>query len=179
MFQEKEIEAYKNIKAPVELKNRIALSVKKKKRKQRAVIAAVAGFALFFLSNGVLHTNNTVLSINNVAVSYQAIEIVNPNRGISMLSLEQKCPIAVPLEINVEKEAHIEVSEGALQRMVEEEEMPATQLDILGKTVVYWTLDGNTDTNPVCTITVGKETYQYLIAYQQEVSTFTIQKMKE
>ena len=34
MFQEKEIEAYKQIKAPVELKNRIALSVKKKRQKQ-------------------------------------------------------------------------------------------------------------------------------------------------
>ena len=179
MFQEKEIEAYKQIKAPVELKNRIALSVKIKKRKQRTVIAAaVASFALFFLTNSVWNHHSTILSVNNVAVSYQAIEISGLNRGISMLSLEQKNPIIVPLEINVEEKAYITVSEGMLQRIVEEEEHPVSQLDILGKTVVYWVLDANADTNPVCTITVGKETYQYLIAYQEGASTFTIQKIK-
>lgn len=179
MFQEKEIEAYKKIKATVELKNRIVLSVKMKKRRQRAAIAAAAaGFALFFLTNSLLDYNSTVLSINNTAVSYHAVEIENHNRGISMLSSEQRSPIMIPLEIHVEEEAHITVSEGILQRIVEEEETPVTQLDILEETVVYWILDGNTDTNPVCTITVGKETYQYLIAYQTGASAFTIRKMK-
>ena len=179
MFQEKEIEAYKQIKAPVELKNRIALSVKKKKRKQSAAIAAAAaGFALFFLTNGWLGYHSTVLSVNQVAVSYQAVQIENHNRGISMLSSEQRSQIMIPLEINVREEAHIMVSEGVLQRIVEEEEMPVNQLDILGETVVYWVLDDNIDTNPICTITVGKETYQYLIAYQTGISAFTIQKMK-
>ena len=57
MFQEKEIEAYKQIKAPVELKNRIQISIeqqRKKIRKQQIRFIAVAATFVILISEMLL-----------------------------------------------------------------------------------------------------------------------------
>lgn len=179
MYQEKDLEIYRQIKAPAELKNRISSSVKKTQKKQRtAWVAATASIVLMISVNSWVHLNNTILSVNNQPITYRSVEIESRNQGLWTASegAKQSDLIVVPMEIDVEKCAHISISIGALQQSADQEAV--MEMDISEKTVIYWTLNTDVENDPICTITVGEETYRYGLFKDDEKNDYTMQKLK-
>ena len=183
MFQEKDIEVYQSTKAPVELKNRIWLSVeqqrKRAKKRHMTVVAAAACFALVFSLSGVLDSN-AILSIDGKAVSYDAVQLESSaSRGVAREGQNFDTLFFVPLEIDVEKEAHIEVTKGTLQQVeTDTSTKEVTEMDIFEPTVIYWCVNGDTDSTPMCTIITDEQEYTYVIEFDEEQSVFIIKQAK-
>lgn len=184
MFQEKEIEAYQEIKAPAELKNRVWTSVKqhrKKVRKQQMTVVAAAACFAFILSISGVMDSNSVLSVNDTRVSYRAVDLNQSARSGLLTASEgvnSDSQIQIPLEIQVEK-AHICVSQGILQQMEADSTSHAiTEMDITESTVIYWVVNGDTDSIPTCTITTDDEEYTYVLDFDEEKSVFTLKQEK-
>ena len=179
MYQEKNLEIYRQIKAPEELKNRIFFSVKNTQKKQRAAwAAATAGVVLMISVNGWMHSQHTILSVNEKPVTYRSVEIekdVQESWPIGQ-GTKQEAFIQIPMEIDVKKNAHIEVSEGTLQQS--KEQNIVMEMDISEKTVIYWTLDTDTMISPICTITIGEETYRYEIFVDEKKAVYAMRKLK-
>ena len=187
MFQSKDIEAYKSIKAPQQLKNRIRMSVEQQKRnvirQSVALVSAATCFVLVFLAGGFLPGKGTVISVNDVMISHQAVELENvAGDGVVMASRARSMApqIQIPLEMHVKEEAHMSVSQGMLQKEVEtgSESMNTTELDITDSQVVYWTVTGDFSSPAICTIMEGRKEYVYLIEFNEEESVFTIKQTK-
>lgn len=187
MFQEKDIEAYQSIKAPVELKNRIKLSVKQQRkkdvRKSIAWVSAAACLAIVLFSGAFLRNNSTIISVNDRMVSYEAVEI-NRSSGYGLATANvgrsSAASLQIPLEIAVTEKAHISVSQGTLKNMVEtdSEWKEITEMDISKPAVIYWTITGDINDIPICTIiTEGKE-YSYVIEFNERDSVYTIKQIK-
>ena len=78
MFQKKDIEAYQEVKAPVELKNRIRSSMEQQRRrirKQQMTVLAAAACLAIIVSVGGMFDQSTIISVNDVAVSNRAVEL--------------------------------------------------------------------------------------------------------
>ena len=186
MFQEKDIEAYQSTKAPVELKNRIRLSVEQQKRKvrkqQMSLVALAACFALVFSLNGVFGSNSAILSINGKAVSDKAVKLqTSAGYGLRTANVGQEFDTIffVPMEIDVTEETQIEVSKGTLSTVgAEESSQDITSLEISESAVIYWSVNGNTESSPRCTITTGGKEYVYVIEYDEDKSVFIIKQQK-
>ena len=69
------------------------------------------------------------------------------------------------MEINVSGAAHVEVTEGSIRTQVDSEsqEHEVTELDIEGKTVVFWNVERDETTIAICTITIDDVQYQYML----------------
>lgn len=191
MFRENDIEAYSKIKAPIQLKSRILLSVesqrKKMTRQTTAWVSAVACLAIMFFAGRFMYGNDTVVSVNQVAVSYQAIDL-NDVSGLSMAvmsrgrsSVQQ---IQIPLEINVTKDTYVKVSQGTLQKANITDSSTNNSSNNISETllsessVVYWIVNGMISDPPACTITVGEKEYVYLVEFDEEEAVFTIRQSK-
>lgn len=187
MFQEKDIEAYQSIKAPVELKNRIRLSVKQQRRKvikqSIAALSAAACLAIVLFTGGSLRNNNTIISVNDMAVSYEAVEISPISEyGVATANVgrSSEASLHIPLEIEVTETAHISVSQGILQNMVgtDSESTEITDLDITESTVIYWTVTGDISSTPTCTIITDGKEYAYVVEFDDTDSVYTIKQIK-
>ena len=179
MYQEKDLEIYRQIKAPAELRNRISSAVEKTQKKQRTVCAVVTASMVLMVSvNGWMHSQHTILSINEKPVTYRSVEIQNEGEEPWVIceGKKQNGLIQIPMEIDVEKNAHIEISEGTLQQSKEQERI--MEMDISEKTVIYWTLDANTMIDPICTITVGEDIYRYEIFMDERKAVYAMRKLK-
>ena len=51
-------------------------------------------------------------------------------------------------------------------------------LDISEPTVIYWCVNGNSNSIPKCTITVGDKEYTYVIEFDEDKSVFIIKQEK-
>ena len=186
MFQENDIEAYQSTKAPVELKNRIRLSVEQQKRKvrkqQMSFVALAACFALVFSLSGVFDSNSAILSINGKAVSDKAVTLqTSAGYGLRTASAGQEFDTIffVPMEIEVTEKTQIEISKGTLSKVgAEDSSQDITSLEISESAVIYWCVSGNTESSPRCTITTGDKEYVYVIKYDEDKSVFIIKQQK-
>ena len=179
MYQENDLELYRQIKAPAELKTRISSAVKRRQKKQRTTwVAVTASIALMISVNGWMHSQHTILSINEKPVTYHSVELQKDGQEPWLIceGTKQKGLIQIPMEIDVAENAHIEISEGTLQQSKEQETV--MEMDISEKTVIYWTLDANTMSKPICTITVGEETYRYEIFIDERKAVYAMRKLK-
>lgn len=186
MFQEKDIEAFQDTKAPEELKNRIWLSVEEHRRKAKkrhmTLVASAACFALIFSLSGILGSNSTILSIDGKAVSNKAVQLQTSARnGLATASEGQDFDTVffVPMEIEVTDIAHIEVSKGTLSKVgAEDSSQEITSMDISESTVIYWCVSGNTESSSTCTITTEDKEYVYVIEFDEEQSVFIMKQTK-
>lgn len=185
MFQKKDIEAYQDVKAPVELKNRIRSSIDQQRsrirRQQMTVVAAAACLALVFSLSGMFEQNGTILSVNDTAVTHNALELdISTNYSLATASERRSCEplIVVPMEIDVMENAQIQVSDGTLQWEMETdaEYEKRTEMEIMETTVIYWAVNGDANKTPSCTITTGSEVYTYVIEFEESESVFTIKQ---
>lgn len=177
MFQKKDIEAYRETQAPVELKNRIQISIeqqRKKIRKQQIrFIAVAATFVILISAGGLFDNSNTILFVNDRVVSEDAVELSSLTRR------SMDTAIQVPLEIQATESTKVQVSQGTLQLLeADGTSKKCTELEINEKTVIYWTVEGNTTNNPTCTITTNNKNYVYVIVYDDTKSVFIIKQEK-
>lgn len=185
MFQEKDIEAYAAIKAPITLKNRVKQSVVRERkavaRQRIAALSAAACLAIVLLS-GSLGSGDAIVLVNDTVVSKEAVQIEAEVEayGLSMARVRRVLPpVQIPLEIQVKKDAHIRISQGTLQKEIEpdSESDKVTEMELSESTVLYWTVDRDIANLPTCTITAkGKESI-YVIEFEEEAG-FTIRQIQ-
>ncbi len=165
MFQENERMEYMSQKAPEQLKNRVWSSIQQEKRKATRKriqsLAIAACFAGVIIASNVMLVGSTVVRVNDVPVSYWSTDIplaISQGRNEEIQS-------KIPMEIDVDKKAHIEVSEGSLytRQNSEIQDKEVTNLDIQGKTVVFWNIAADSNTTATCTITTEGKEYQYVM----------------
>ena len=185
MFQKKDIEAYQEVKAPVELKNRIRSSMEQQRRrirKQQMTVLAAAACLAMIVSVGGMFDPSTIISVNDVAVSNRAVELETSGYySLATANEGRSCEfqLSVPMEIQVTEETQICVSQGTLQMVETDMASEAiTEMEISESTVIYWMVNGDTDSIPSCTITTGEKEYVYVIEFDEEKSVFTIKLEK-
>ncbi len=197
MFQQRHIEEYQNITAPIELKDRARFSVnvarRKMKQKMAAVSALAAGIALFCVSSNLLGNSSTILSVNDVVVTREAHLIEHRDEVLLAANMGQSrsLPIYIPMEIEVEENTEIEVNVGTLIQVIDENQYSeeTTHTEISERATVYWLLDGAFDDIPVytashiedgeypiCTVISGEKVYQYVVEYQVDTKCYSIRK---
>lgn len=185
MFQEKDIEAYAGIKAPVELKNRVKQSVERQRKiitKQSiAGLSAAACLVIILFSGSFAGSGGAVVSVNNAPVSFEAVELKD-SAGYGLVTasrMRSSGPqIQVPLELHVTKATHISISQGTLQETVGagSESDCVTEMNISESTVVNWTVNADVNDSPTCTITTGGKEYVYVIEFEEDKAVFTIRQ---
>lgn len=195
MFEKHEAEAYINITAPSELKNRIWRSIENRRRsimKQNVVwISAAACIMLMFLSVGFPGNSGVSVLVNGFELSEQAVilsDVSNTVMAASSMVRSAEPQIQIPLEIHVEKEAYIRVSQGVLQEadgtMLNDQESEMVfetdqkKVKLKEAQLVYWIITGNVPKEAECTITVGKKEYTYVVEFQKEKNFFSIKRKK-
>lgn len=193
MFEKHEAEAYINIKAPSELKNRIQCSIENRRRnivKQNvAWICAAACIMLMFLSVGFQGNGGVSVFVNGSNLSEQAVILSDASNTVmaaSSMVRSAEPHIQIPLEIHVEKEAYIKVSQGVLQEadgtVLNDQESETifgtdqTEVKLKEDQLVYWIITGNVPEEAECIITVGKKEYTYVVEFQEEQDFFSIKQ---
>ena len=171
MFQENERMEYSSQKAPEMLKNRTWSSIQQKKRKmaeqRKQGLYLAACFVGVLMIGNLMHQNSTIVKINNMPISYLEVSIGNKTGNIPFAISEGRnsgIQGEVPMEISVEGKAHIEVSEGIIRiENSENQKTEVTELEIFGKTVIFWCVEGDSNITATCTITTEEESYQYVM----------------
>ena len=153
MFQQKQIEEYQNITAPTELKDRVKFSVNKARRtmRQKMMIMSTfaAGITLFFVSKSLLGNSSTILLVNDVVVTREALLIENQDSVLLTTNVGQQrsLPICIPMVMEVKEKTELTVNVGTLIRELDENQYSeeTTSLELSEDAKVYWILDGELD----------------------------------
>lgn len=161
MFDNKELEAYRNIKVPSELKTRILADCNAEneggKRKiggafpsKRWIQSLSAVAACFAIAVAIFSMTRTDASI--VALSYEGTTVSSERIAIqesaALAGMESRTvtPMGIPLSVDVRGEAEITVSDGSLY-CVSEDGDQVTELGqtarIQGRTDVWWSVFGS------------------------------------
>ena len=197
MVQERAREVYSGIKAPANLKESVRASIKARRsrmaRQSAAWLSAAACLMVVFLV-GRLEGHEPLILVDGATVSEEAVELdayteyaVNPAVAMarSMPGEEDAggsgTRLRVPLEIRASGAAHVQVSVGTLLDAVETafESDFVTELDISGKSVVYWVIDGAEGSLPVCKIVTETGEYSYVIEFDEKNAVYTIKQKTE
>ena len=147
MFSKKEIDAYKKISAPDELKEKVKKSTLKKRSIQMtSVIKMATAFAACIV---------LVISMNSVVRSESLDIVVNGHElkdsilfyDVSPAADMRTSPIySVPVEMTVEKEANLSVSHG---NMTMDGGVPTETMNVSGQIMVWWNIE-RSDKMPKC-----------------------------
>ena len=185
MFQQKQIEEYQNITAPTELKDRVRFSVNKARRTARQRImmmtALAAGVTLFCVAGSLLGNSSTILSVNDVVVSREALPIENEDSVLLTANMGQQrsLPIYIPMKLEVTGKTVLEVSIGTLVMEIGENQYSKemTKLELSEDAKVYWILDEEMKEKCfVCTVTKGRHTDTYEVEYRKDTESYSIRK---
>lgn len=176
MFQEKDRMEYSSRKAPDELKNRTWSSIQQEKRRQakqrRQGMCLAACFAGVLLASNAMYQDSTIVKVNDQPISYFNVSVGTESGDIPFAISEgrnKEVQEEIPMEINVSGCAHIEVSEGSIRTQVDSmsQEHEVTELEIEGKTVVFWNVERDGTTIAICTITTDDAQYQYVMEWDE------------
>ena len=172
MFQENERMEYFSRKAPDELKNRTWSSIQQEKRKAarmrtQGLVMAACFAGVVLLGNG-FYQNSTIVKVNDVPISYLNVSVETESGDIPFAISERRSNeirSEIPMEINVKGNAHVEVSEGSIrsQQNSQIQENEVTKLDIQGKTVILWSISGDSNTIASCIVTTDDGEYHYVM----------------
>ena len=176
MFQEKDRMEYSSRKAPDELKNRTWSSIQQEKKKQakrrRQGMYLAACFAGVLLASNVMYQNSTIVKVNDVPVSYLNVRVGTGSGDVPFTISEgrnKEIQSEIPMEINVSKAAHVEVSKGTIRTEKDSEvsDKRVSELNICGETVVLWNVEDGSDAIATCTITTEDRVYQYVVTLDE------------
>lgn len=176
MFQEKDRMEYSSRKAPDELKNRTWSSIQQEKRRQakhrRQGLCLAACFAGVLLASNVMYQNSTIVKVNDKPISYLNVSVGTESGDIPFAISEGRnkdVQSEIPMEINVSGQAHVEVTKGSIRTQESNNlESEVKELDINGKTVIVWSIVGDSNTTANCTITTADAEYQYMMEMDGE-----------
>jgi len=174
MIDEKDIQEYRKIKAPSELKTRIMLDCEKESRRgvraiggayqNRKIIRTLSTLAAcLMLAVGIFSV--TRMGSSPVTLSYAGIELTEERTAVggtaAMRTLpDETTPLGVPLEIETQRNVKITVSGGCLYREGENGEDPVsygTEIEIEGHTTVWWAVENTTAQYELTVNANGKE----------------------
>ena len=152
MIPEKYINAYKRIKAPETLHDRVtafsvsaARSPRKQPRRLFAAISLAASFVLVTVAWIALRTGRTdtdaYITYNGNPVDTSAAIDINPTAAISPLGIGKSVIGGIPLEVHITETTTVSVSDGSIT-CVDENGMAADSGSLL-------TLSGDKDTHTV------------------------------
>ena len=168
MFYDKDIEKFRSIKAPEELKIKIEkeLSLREKKKtvtlKQISAFAACFAVIFSFLLFSSLSDSKPSLMYRGAKISTEAlcIEINTPSIARAAISS------GIPFEIKVTEETTLSVSKGGLLKEGNSKRTEKLILSDKGTVTVYLVLDG--ESLPVTlTAETEKETLIYVLSYNE------------
>ena len=188
MFQENERMEYSNRKAPDELKNRTWSSIQQEKRlmakQRRQGLYVAACFAGVLLVGNVMYQNSTIVKVNDMPISYFSVSVGNESGDIPFtISEERNKEIQgeIPMEINVRERAHVEVSAGTIRTKEDSQniEKKVTELDISGKTVVWWNMEEESSAIATCIISTETKEYQYVMELEASGWKFRLKEKNE
>ena len=159
MFEQKEIQAYRSIKAPSELKNRITADCEAENvrgiRKiggafpmhgfvrSLSAVAACFVFAVTIFSLTRMNTGFVTLSYEGTKVTTEGIAVSAPTAFADSMAREIT-PSGIELAFDVKGEATVTVSGGCLYTVSEDgnEIVPlGSEATITGDTVLWWTVE--------------------------------------
>ena len=132
MFTEKELTAYRNIKAPDELRQKIT-KTQKKTYKRLYFISAVAACFIFIMSGVILGNQNNIV-INGQELKSSIVFYDTASRYGRTVSSS----ISVPVEIKTSRKTKISVSEGLISIDGLE---PTKELTISSKEIIWWEIE--------------------------------------
>lgn len=171
MFTEKEISAYKNIKAPDDLLNRIT-GLQKKSKKPIYFISAVAACFIFIIT-GILINNNQ----SNIVVNGQQLKnsIVFYDTA-SVSARTTSSAISIPIEIDASRRTEISVTKGWLSI---NGSSPSQKAVISESETIWWEIEPN-DSYGVfeMKITDKKGSQKVTLEYENSKITVTKEKVK-
>lgn len=156
MFHEKELEAYKSIKAPIELKGKILMASEKnvKMFPYRQICLAVASFAVIIGLSATWNWNHSFISIKG---NEQMISMVSETRGVPETSIS--------IEITSSNKRKLTVSDGSL---VLNHSDGQKSLWVEPETELLWQLNAQTDQEYKLSVTGWGKDKLYLLSYNQE-----------
>ena len=179
MIDDKDIEEYRKIKAPSELKTRIMLDCETASRKSvraiggayqnRQMIRTLSALAAcLVLAVGIFSV--TRMGSSPVTLSYCGMELTEEHTavgGTAMMRLlpDETTPLGVPLEIETRKTTKITVSGGCLYREGDNGEDPVscgTTVEIEENTTIWWAVENTTAQYELTVNADGKETVYIL-----------------
>ena len=180
MFDNKEIEAYRNIKVPSELKTRILADCKagatdgkrniggaflsQRWIKSLSAVAACLVLAVAIFSMTRMDTSLVTLSYEGTIVSGERIAI-GDTASLAEYSPRAVTPTGISLTFDVRGEAEISVSSGALYCIGENGEdivSLGTNTKITEDTVIWWAVIGGSGASELTVTADGKETVYIL-----------------
>lgn len=171
-MNQKEISAYKSIKAPLSIKERILeeerLEAKKYMKLSRLCYSAAAIAAAFLIAFLFLTTSSPSLYYGGEIISENAVII---ERKMARSITET---LTLPILIETDKKAEVSVSVGVL--VVDGEEV-GQKKKIKESTDIVWIIDEPDAEGSLLTVDAGKSS-RYTISREEDSNTLLIKKIK-
>lgn len=179
MFDNKDIEAYRNIKVPSELKTKILVDCEAEELRGKRVIGGafpsqqlirslsavaacfVLAVAIFSLTR--MNTAPVTLSYEGTVLSHERLAV--SDTASYALEARTVTPAGIPLEIRSSGRAEITVSGGELFGLGEDGEQIVSLgecTEIIGDTVVWWSVGDSSATYELRVSADGEETVYIL-----------------
>ena len=168
MFSEKQIVAYRNIKAPDELRNKITNS-SKKKIKTLHFISAIAA-CLILISSIILNNQNAII-INGQKLNDTIVFYDTSSSNIRTVSHS----ISVPIEIKTYTNTKISVSNGYLSINGSN---PKSEIEIDSSKVIWWEIELERSEN-VFEMKISDKKGVKLVTLKYDNAKITVTKEKE
>lgn len=176
MFEQKEIQAYRSIKAPSELKNRITADCEAKNVRgvrniggafpmhgfvrSLSAVAACFALAVAIFSLARMNTEFVTLSYEGTTVTADAVAVAMPTALAGSMAREIT-PSGIELSFDVRGEATVTVSGGCLYTMSADGAeifSLGSETAITEDSVLWWTVDGDEGEFLLTVTADGKQT---------------------
>lgn len=190
MFDKNAKDAYLNIKAPLQLRDKVlstaqsqaeAESLRRKKNFSKALkrITAVAACLVLVLTAVVLYQSggNTSFYVDGQKLAGEAVAVRTANEGLAKafsLAAEEAVTVNVPVEMKLEGQAKIDISEGAVIKDGEYEPT-AVPFEAEGELKLEWVIDSAAQ-GTVYTLTVKDSdgTSALILEYNEEAQGWEV-----
>lgn len=186
MFSPNEVDNYHQIKASDDLKEQIIKKVDAThKRHQKTTLrfaAATACLILAVFGVNMYLLKNHVLSIQNVPVLYNSrtIDAITP-LSVANTKQEQHLQICIPLDIRINQEAEITVSDGTIttnEQMDADLENQVSTLRIKKSDNILWYISPKDANHARCNILTNDREYVYELLYEKKNNNYNIRQIK-
>ena len=159
MIDEKDIMAYRSIKAPSELKSRILADCEAETGAKRTIggafsnrafvrslsaLAACLVLAVGIFSLTRMNSSYVTISYEGNVLSEEQLVLGNPGTAMARMLPESNAMVGIPLEIEVRRDAVITVSGGTLYDESEDGEAVSkgSRMEIENDSKIWWVIDG-------------------------------------
>lgn len=182
MIDKKSIEAYRNIKAPAGLRDRVLAFDTAKDREQKrprylrmatglaACLILAAGISIPMLWN---HQGQG-LTMDGQQIKSAPVQVAFQEPDIALARIQQKLVI----ELELTEDGEVQVSKGSLQMLTKEDELlrEGERLSVKGHVKLDWLLEETDQAELTITTTKAVMTYEM---YRDETSKQYYMKLKE